>query len=433
MALNKLDTRPFGPCLEIVRYRLDNGLELLVSPDRSAPVVCYQTWFSVGSRHERRGKTGMAHLLEHLMFQQTERLEPGAYDRLLEEAGAENNAATFLDWTFYTVSLPADALPLVIELEAERMHHLVLGGAGVASEREVVANERRQTVDDDVDGSMAEALYLTAFERHGYRWPTIGLMEDIHELSAADCRAFYRSYYAPNNARVVVVGDVDLSALQRQLVQHYGAIPRAPVPPEVQPPEPAQQGERRVRVDKPAAAGRLQIGYRCPALGDAEAHASLVLANEILLGGRSSRGHRRLVDELELCSAAHGWVGQFRDPALYEVHLAARRDVELRGIEEAFYGLVGELAASPVDDRELARAVARIELSALQGLETVAGRAEQIGFAQTVLGDATALLDRLATYRSLSAADVQQAVQRELVATRRTVVQVEPGADEVQP
>ncbi len=165
--------------MRVERFVLGNGLKVLILEDHAAPVICLQTWFGVGSRHEREGKTGIAHLFEHLMFGETEDAPHGAFDRMLEEAGAETNAATFLDWTYYHTNLPKDALALAMKLEAGRIARLVLRDPQVSSEKEVVANERRQRVEDDVDGAVSEMLYKEAFQRHGYGWPTIGWMADI--------------------------------------------------------------------------------------------------------------------------------------------------------------------------------------------------------------------------------------------------------------
>ncbi len=214
------------------RWRLANGLTVLVLVDAIAPVATYQTWFKVGSRHERPGKTGLAHLFEHLMFNETENLPAGTFDKKLEENGAETNAATWVDWTYYYESLPADRIKLAVKLEAERMARLVLREPQVKSEKEVVANERRYRVDDDVEGSANELLYKTAFTRHPYGWPTIGWMEDIQGFSPEDCVAFYRTYYAPNNATVVVVGDVRERDLLAAIVREYGPLPSQPIPPE---------------------------------------------------------------------------------------------------------------------------------------------------------------------------------------------------------
>ena len=193
--------------------------------DPSAPVFAYQTWFAVGSRHEREGITGIAHLFEHLMFNQTETHPPGEFDRLIETAGGDTNAATWVDWTYYRDNLPKAELQLAVELEADRMAHLTLGETQVESEREVVANERRFRVEDDVDGFLNEELYKAAFTTHPYHWPTIGWMRDIEAISIDDCRAFYRTYYAPNNATVVLVGDVDEEAALELIDEHYGQDP----------------------------------------------------------------------------------------------------------------------------------------------------------------------------------------------------------------
>ena len=217
---------PFGG-ETLHRWRLGNGLAVIVLVDASAPVVAYYTWFNVGSRHERPGKTGLAHLFEHLMFGETEKLKAGVFDRKLEENGAETNAATWVDWTYYHELLPADRVRLAVHLEAERMQHLVLREPQVASEKEVVANERRYRVDDDVEGVANELLYKTAFTSHPYHWPTIGWMDDIKGFTPEDCTAFYKTYYAPNNATVVVVGDVRERTLLQWIQAEYGAIPSA--------------------------------------------------------------------------------------------------------------------------------------------------------------------------------------------------------------
>ena len=183
------------------------GLTVLTLVDRSAPTVSYHTWFRVGSRHERPGKTGLAHLFEHLMFNETRNHPPGDFDRLMERAGAEANAATWTDWTYYYENAPRGALPLLIELEADRMGNLVLRGPQVSSEKEVVVNERKMRVDDDAEGKALELLYRSAFRRHPYRWPTIGWMEDIRAFTVEDCREFYRKHYAPSNATIVIAGD----------------------------------------------------------------------------------------------------------------------------------------------------------------------------------------------------------------------------------
>ncbi|XYI03372.1 M16 family metallopeptidase [Sorangium sp. So ce1128] len=424
-------TIAFGPAMRVERFVLGNGLKVLVLVDGSAPVVCLQTWFGVGSRHERIGKTGIAHLFEHLMFGETESVAHGAFDRMLEEAGAETNAATFLDWTYYHTNLPKDALELTLRLEAERMARLVLRDPQVSSEKEVVANERRQRVDDDVDGAVSELLYKEAFRKHAYGWPTIGWMEDIKGFTTEDCVEFYRTYYAPNNAALVLVGDVALDQALRGVQDHYGAQEPSRIPVEDVSPEPPQTEERRAEVAKPTATHKVAIGYRSPALGDFD-HAPLVLLNEILFGGRSSRVHRALVQEQEIASEVRGWVGSFRDPALYDIYLSARGEHTGPALLDALEPLLEAVRRAPVTEAELDRAKARIELSVLQGLETVSGKAEQIGFYETVLGDPAALFERLAAYRRATVGDLLRAARRYLVSSARTVIHVIPDGSSAE-
>jgi predicted Zn-dependent peptidase len=215
---------PFGPSV-IRKFRLGNGLTIIVWEDHQSPVAAYQTWFAVGSGHERPGKSGMAHLFEHLMFKETTNHAEGEFDRMLEAQGVSTNAATWVDWTYYKESLPADKLPLVIELEADRMANMVLNQRQLACERDVVKNERRLRVDNDPDGKASEILYHKHFGSHPYGHPTIGWMEDIDAITLDDCLDFHRRYYAPDNAVVVCCGDVDTSELLRLVETHYGAIP----------------------------------------------------------------------------------------------------------------------------------------------------------------------------------------------------------------
>jgi len=415
----------FGPSMRVERFVLGNGLKVLLLEDHTAPVVCLQTWFGVGSRHERPGKTGLAHLFEHLMFGETEDVAHGAFDRLLEEAGAETNAATFLDWTYYHTNCPKDALPLAMKLEAGRIARLVLRDPQVSSEKEVVANERRQRVDDDVDGSVSELLYREAFKKHGYGWPTIGWMADIQGFTTDDCTAFYRTYYAPNNASLVIVGDVSPGEALRLAQEHYGTLPPSTIPIEDVQPEPPQTEERRSRVEKPTPTQKIAIGYKGPALGDFD-HAPLVLLNEILFGGRSSRVHRALVQEQEIASEVRGWVGSFRDPALYDVFLSARGEHTGAELLAALDHVLEAVRRDPLSQGELDRAKARLELGTLQGLETVSGKAEQIGFYETVLGDPAALFDKLYAYRRVSVGDLLRVARRYLIDSSRTIIEVFP-------
>ena len=426
-ALEFVESVPFGASLTIERYRMQNGLVLLLCEDKSAPVVSVHTWFRVGSRHEQEGKTGLAHLFEHLMFNEIEGRGAGFFDRKLEEAGAESNASTWLDWTQYNIAIPKEQLGLVLELEAERMSKLVLREPQVTSEKEVVANERRYRVDDDVEGAVNELLWATAFTRHAYKWPTIGWMKDIEGFTTADCEAFYRAFYAPNNAALIISGDFKLADVLRLVSKHYGVMPSSTLPIEDAQPEPPQTSERRVEVKKQTTTEKVVIGYHAPALGDFD-HPAISLLSEVLFGGRASRLHQRLVRELELASEVRGFVGPFHDPGLFEVYAAAR---EGHSAEELLAVLDEELkkvTEAPVSAEEMARASARFELGLLGGLETADGKASTIGFYEAVLGRPAAAFERLEATRRLTQSDLLRAARRYLDPRQRSLILVRPEA-----
>jgi zinc protease len=416
---------PFGPALMVERFRLENELELLMCEDHSAPVIAYHTWFRVGSRHERDGKTGLAHLFEHLMFNEMEGRPAGEFDRKLEEAGAESNAATWLDWTQYNVAVPREQIGLVIDLEADRMAKLVLRDPQVTSEKEVVANERRYRVDDDVEGAVSELLWATAFTRHAYRWPTIGWMKDILGFTTEDCSDFYATYYAPNNATIVVVGDYNEANILRRVSQAYGQMPKSQLPVEDAQPEPPQTEERRVETHKPTATHKLAIGYKSPAVGDFD-HPALSLLAEVMFGGRASRLHQKLVRDLEIATDVRAFVGPFHDPGLLEVFVSAREAHTAEQLLDAIDAELARVRDEPVPQEELDRARARMELALLAGLETVDGKASTMGFYDVVLGRPAAAFERLEAMARMGAGDLRRAARRYLVDTQRSIVFVRP-------
>jgi zinc protease len=418
-----------GEVPHVHRFRLGNGLKVLVLVDRSAPVMSYFTWFRVGSRHEKPGKTGLAHLFEHLMFNESEGVKAGEFDRKLEENGAESNAATWLDWTYYYESLPKDRFALAVKLESNRMAKLVLREPQIVSEKEVVANERRMRVDDDVEGIANEVLYKTAFTKHPYHWPTIGWMVDIEGFTPDDCVAFYKTYYAPNNATIVIAGDVREQDVLEKIRDAYGAIPSSVIPEEDTTPEPTQLEMREVILKKPTASEKLLIGFHGPALGDAD-HAALSILNEVLFGGRASRMYRELVTTREVCTELRGWVSTFRDPGLYEMYFTARLGTPRAEVLTRVDAELRRVIDDVVTDEELVRAKARLELGLVQSLETASGKAEQIGFNDLVLGDPAAAFRRLEAYRRVTAGEMRTAARRYLTLEARTIIHVLPEAGE---
>jgi zinc protease len=407
------------------KFQLDNGLGVILLRDTSAPVIAYQTWFRVGSRHEREGRTGIAHLFEHLMFNQTKSLPPGEFDRLIEAAGGETNAGTWVDWTYYMDNAPKAALPRLIDLEAERMQHLTLGEVQVESEREVVANERRQRVDDLVEGFLSEELYKLAFEIHPYHWPTIGWMADIHAITIDDCRAFYRTYYAPNNAVLVVVGDFDEVETLAHIERVYGAIPRQPITSEKIDPEPSQRAPRRREWKKTVPADRLQIGWRATGQGEPD-FAVLELIAELLAGGNASRLYRELVVNKELATLVQGSVAPFRDPGLLEITVSLTRGHAAEEAERAVYDHVQKLATEGPSEAELAGARARLLTRFWTALRPQTGKAEGLGHAEITLGDYRKLFDAPRQYDEIDAAAVRRVAATYLSVARSNVVVARP-------
>jgi zinc protease len=412
----------------LVRGVFSNGLTVLVLEDHAAPVVAVHSWFKVGSRCEKPGKTGICHLFEHLMFGETKSLRPGAFDRKLEDAGAETNAATWCDWTFYHETVPADRVRLALTLEAERMANLVLREPQVASEKEVVANERRMRVEDDLDGWASERLWELAFSKHAYRIPTIGSMEDILAFTPEDCERFYTTYYAPNACTLVLVGAIEPAKALALVRETHGHLTASTLPAEDLEPEPPQTAPRRLEARKPTSSERVQLAYHGPALGDAD-HAAMSLLIEVLAGGRASRLHQAIVREGELATEIGATCGSFRDPSLIEFSATARPGVHAARIEAAIEESVARLREELVGEAELERAVARMELGVAQSLETANGKAELIGFHETVLGDPEAPFRRLRQWQRTTASDLRRVARRYFRPEGKTVVVLVPEGD----
>jgi zinc protease len=414
-------THHFGAHLSIEHYELGNGLRVLLVSDESAPVVAYHTWFRVGSRDERTGKTGMAHLFEHLMFNETENLPKGEFDRRLEAVGAESNASTWVDYTQYNIAAPSRELPLLIQIEADRMQNLVLREPQVESEKEVVANERRYRVDDDVEGAMSETLWANAFHTHPYHWPTIGWMEDILAFTTDDCAQFYRTYYAPNNATLVLVGDFSHQDALTQISKAYGAIAPSDRVKPTYPTEGLQTEARQVVLTKPTATEKVSIGYRAPALSERDHLVGQVLS-EVLSGGRASRLYRKLIRELELASEVRVFVTPFADPGLFEVYASAREGVTAEQLIEVLTSELELLRQEGVTQA--------FELGLLHGLETADGKANTIGFYDCLLQQPGAAFDRMQECSKVTPADVQRVARTYLNPQQSTSVIVRPSGDD---
>jgi zinc protease len=411
------------------RYRLANGLGVITAIDRRAPIVAIQIWYRVGSRHERPGATGMAHLFEHLMFNQTENLPHGEFDRLVERAGGESNAGTWVDWTHYRLSLPSRELELGLRLESERMQRLVLEPTPVETERSVVINERREHVEDDVDGWLDEQLMAHAFTEHPYRWPTIGWMEDIRALSLPDIRAFYRTWYAPNNATLIVVGDFDETRLHELVDKYFGGIAPAELPPPHTVVEPEQTRERVIRAPKPIGTDRLVIAYKAPGQGDPD-WVALEIVSTLLAGCPSARLHRKLVIETEVASSVDAQLTPFRDPSLFRIVVTAARGHDAAEILKIIDGELAQLIETPATAAEVDKAKALAETSFWSSLVDIDGKADELGHFEATLGDFRQLGVTAERLANTSAGDIARVIRQYFVPAHRTIVIAEPEKED---
>jgi len=421
--------------LTVTKWRLENGLEVILLPDPRATSVSYMTWFRVGSRNEdaATGETGLAHLFEHLMFTQTKTAAANAFDNKMDAVGGSTNAMTYYDFTAYVDDIPATELNVAITLEADRMVNLDLRKKQVENERDVVAEERLSSVEDSVDGILDELMYGQAYKTHPYRWPVIGSMKDIKAITQAKAAAFYKKFYAPNNAVLVIAGKIDEAATLSAVVTAYGAIPPSKkLPQDTAKPERAPSSEVRTTITRPVPADRLVIGFPAPALGAPDRAAYEVL-NELLAGGPSSRLNRKLVVDKQWASSVRGDVAPTRDPGLYAIWIQMVKGHTAEEAERLVVEAAAELAAHPVGAAELGKAAALMEVQFWQQLGSSHGRAETLGAFEIAAGDFRALLARGAEYARVTAADVQKAAADYLATGARSVVIARPSGEPVAP
>jgi zinc protease len=346
----------------VVATTLDNGLRVLLLEDHRNPIVSVQLWYRVGSRDERSGATGIAHLLEHMMFKGTPRHGPRRFAELVEQNGGNDNAFTSHDVTSYFVNIAADRVDLVLDLEADRMKNLILDAKAIESEREVVIEERRTRTEDDPGGFLAEEIGAIAFKAHPYGAPIIGWMEDLKRITPEEIRAFYRTYYVPNNALLVAVGAFPAPELLEKVRKTFGAIPRGPDPPAVTAAEPPQSGERRVIVRKTEARlPMVYMAYHVPNYRSADA-APLEMLSMILSGGRASRIYKSLVYERQLALDAGGDYSYLSfDPYLFWFWATPMPGQTPETLERELIAEVEKLRTTPPAADELTRARNQIE------------------------------------------------------------------------
>lgn len=419
-----------GAAAPIHERVLDNGLKVLVKPDGRAPIVTSQVWYKVGSSYEHGGVSGISHVLEHMMFKGTERLEAGEFSRIIAENGGEENAFTGRDYTAYFQTLAKDRLAVAFELEAERMRRLTLPDEEFRKELEVVKEERRLRTEDDPESLTFEQFNASAYEASPYRIPVIGWAGDLEHLEVADLRAWYRTWYAPNNATLVVVGDVDPAEVFALAEKHFGPLSAEQLRDPKPRPEPPQRGEKRILVKAPAKEPYLILGYKTTALGHAdpawEPYALEMLAS-VLDGGSSARFQRELVRGARVAAAASADYSAFtRLPGMLLVDGTPAQDRTVEELERALLAQVERVRSEPVEAAELERIRTQLIANKVYEQDSVYYQAMQLGRLETV-GLGWQLVDEYVGELSRVTPEQIQAVARKyLTADNLTVARLDP-------
>jgi zinc protease len=399
---------------------LDNGLRVMVHEDRRAPLACVSVWYYVGSKDERPGRTGFAHLFEHLMFEGSEHVPEGGFDRMLEAVGGSNNGSTSPDRTNYWMSLPSHALPLALYLEADRMGGLLpaLTQAQLDAQRDVVKNERRQSYENRPYGLAGETLLAALYPPdHPYHWPVIGSLADLSAATLEDVHTFCRTYYTPSNATIAVAGDTTVAQVRALVERYFGDVPRGPDTPAVRPPAVDVAGARRLTLEDNVRLARLYMEWHSPPAfvpGDAE----LDTAAGVLAGGRAARLYRSLVYERQVAQTVSAYQDSGLLGSTFRISITARPDVALGPLEHAVRAELAAIARDGIAVRELDRSRNGIETTFIDALQTVGGfggRADQLNMYLFHTGDPAFVAEDLMRYRRLTTAALAAAVGAHLL------------------
>jgi len=408
---------------------LKNGMKVLVQPDHSIPNVALYIFYRIGSRNEHPGTTGLSHFFEHMMFNGAKKYGPGDLDKVMEANGGSNNAYTTQNVTVYQDWFPRSALPLIYDIEADRIRDLTFDPKKIASEREVVASERRLSVDNDNGGLLDEQLWATAFIAHTYQWPVVGWMSDIEHWTMEDLKHHFEMGYSPSNATMVVVGDVSPEEIFQLCEKYIEPIPSHAPPPPVTTVEPEQMGERRLVVHKPAELPLVMIGYHVSKTDDPDFYALNILRS-VLFQGESSRMYQRLVDKDQIALDVSSYVEPAFDPTLAIITAQPRQGVDPQACEKAIYEELERIKSAPISDQELEKAKNARLVEFYREMRTINGRANTIGTYEVFMGDYNKLFDAAKSYSTVTKEDVQRVAKKYFSANNRTVATLLPENQE---
>jgi zinc protease len=415
------------PKLQYELSTLPNGLTLVLSEDHSTPIVHLQLWYHVGSKNESPGRTGFAHLFEHLMFKGSRNVESEGHTSQVSSVGGQANAYTEDDVTVFWETVPAQYLPLVLWLEADRMASLRITKETFTNEREVVKEERRMRVDNQPYGRLNEIIYDQAFTTHPYKHATIGSMKDLEAASVEDVRDFYNTYYVPANATLALVGDFDAAQAKDLVNEYLGRVPRAerPVPRDI-PKEPPQTKERRVTLEEPWPLPAVVVAHHITYDGHSDSYP-LHIASKVLSDGQTSRIYQKLVYETRIAVAAFGGANLIEDPNMfYAVAIVQPGHTP----DEAINALIAELErlkAEPISDHELQRTKNQFARDYIVGRETDQQKAAQLAHALVIHHDITTADGEFDIFQNITTADVQRVARTYFTSENRLVITLMPA------
>jgi len=400
---------------------LSNGMKVLLVEVPKAPVATVQVWYKVGSRNEVMGRAGLSHMLEHMMFKGTAKYPKGSFSRTIRKNGGIDNAFTSQDFTAYFENLAADRVELALELEADRMQGLILDDSEFQTEREVVKEERRLRTEDDPQGALVEALFAQAFLSHPYHWPVIGWFADLDAMTLEDLQRHYDTFYSPNNATLIVVGDIKADALLPTIKQLFEPIPKGPSPKQAVSAEPEQRGERRFLLKREARVPFVMMGFRVPNYSSEDSYA-LDILESILSHGKSSRLYQSLVyDQKNSLAVGAEYSLMQADPSLFYFYSLVSPGAKVEVVEEALQREITRLQSEPPSELELQRAKNQVEASRIFEQDSnfrhamLLGQSESIGAGWQRVDQ---FLDRI---RAVTAKDVQRVAKQYLISDNRTV------------
>ena len=409
---------------------LDNGMRIIVKEDRRAPVMVSQVWYRAGSMDEFNGTTGVAHVLEHMMFKGTQSVPPGEFSRRIAAAGGRENAFTSRDYTAYFQQMQKDRLELSMQLEADRMAHLVISDALFAKEIQVVMEERRLRTDDQPQSVLYERLMATAYQAHPYRRPIIGWMDDLTNMTAQDARDWYARWYAPNNATLVVAGDVKADEVIALAKRYFGVLPARALPERKPQSEPVQVGEKRMVVKAPAQLPYLVMAWHAPRLQnwaqDTDPYALQILAG-VLSGNDSARLQKSLVKTQQIAvNASAGYDPVARGPGMFLVDATPATGKSVAALEKAIRAEIVRIQREGISEAELARVKAQVIAADVYQRDSLFYQAMQLGEYVTSGLSPEALTGRVDKLRAVSAKDVQAAAQTWLQDDRLSLAELDP-------